>query len=151
MFETEEWSTVKMLKFLSQLGKSLVESTLSHPNVQKLLKSEKFDAVVIELFWVEALMGLGTHFDCPVIGLSTLSSSKWTNDLTQNPSPYSYVPHNFVSYTDQMDFSERTINTIVSQFENIYMELIHYPRQVRDFNIICSSLILNSLFTEKTI
>lgn len=142
MFETEEWSTVKMLKFLSQLGKDLVDSTLSHPNVQKLLKTDKFDAVVIELFWVEALMGLGTHFDCPVIGLSTFSSSKWTNDLTQNPAPYSYVPHNFVSYTDEMNFHERLINTIVSQFENIYMELVHYPRQVCDINTIYSLSLL---------
>ncbi|CAO1423146.1 unnamed protein product [Diamesa serratosioi] len=134
MFDTEEWSAVKMMQFLSQLGENLVDSTMSHPNVQKLLKTEKFDAVVVELFWVEALMGLGLHFDCPVIGLSTFSSSKWTNDLTKNPSPYSYVPHNFVSYTDEMDFYERTINTIVSQFENIYMELVHYPRQRELYN-----------------
>ena len=150
MFDTEEWSSVKMMTFLSKLGENIVDLTLSNPNVQNLLKTENFDAVVIELFWVEALMGLGIHFDCPVIGLSTFSSSKWTNDLTQNPSPYSYVPHNFVSYTDEMNFYERTINTIVSQFENIYMALVHYPRQVKDININSSSITFHLLFTEKT-
>lgn len=58
MFETEEWSAVKMINFLSEVGEFYSNFTLSHPNVQKLMKHEKnFDAVVAEVFWVEALYG----------------------------------------------------------------------------------------------
>jgi hypothetical protein len=40
------------------LGQFLSNSTLSHRNVQNLMKYEKdFDAVVIEVFWAEALYG----------------------------------------------------------------------------------------------
>lgn len=58
MFETEDWSAVKMINFLSDVGKFYSNYTLSHPNVQNLMKHEKnFDAVVVEVFWVEALYG----------------------------------------------------------------------------------------------
>lgn len=59
MFDTEKWSAVKMINVLSAEGEFIANSTLSHPNVQNLLmKHEKqFDAVVVEVFWVEALYG----------------------------------------------------------------------------------------------
>lgn len=58
MFETEEWSAVKMINFLSNIGEFYSNFTLSHPNVQNLMKYEThFDAVVAEVFWVEALYG----------------------------------------------------------------------------------------------
>lgn len=58
MFETEDWSAVKMINFLSDVGEFYSNYTLSHPNVQNLMKHEKnFDAVVVEVFWVEALYG----------------------------------------------------------------------------------------------
>lgn len=139
-----------MINALSELGEFLSNSTLSHPNVQSLMKNEKhFDAVIVEVFWVEALYGksdvkfsgksldkfhviagFGAHFDCPVIALSTFSTSKWTNDLTKTPMEYSYVAHNFMKMTEHMNFYERMLNTLTSQYENIFMELVHYERQV---------------------
>lgn len=132
MFEVQDWSAIKMMNFVSINGAKRVDLILSQPNVQELLKTEKFDAVVIELFWLEALMGLGAHFDCPVIGLSVLSTSKWTNDLTQNPSPASYVPNNLSEFTDNMNFWQRTKNMIISCVEILFMECFHYPTQVSD-------------------
>lgn len=58
LFDTEDWSAVGMINFLSDIGEFLSNSTLSHPNVQNLLQNEKhFDAVINEVFWVEALYG----------------------------------------------------------------------------------------------
>lgn len=58
MFKTEDWSAIEMIHFLSAQGDSFTRHTLSHPNVQNLLKHEKdFDAVVVEVFWAEALYG----------------------------------------------------------------------------------------------
>jgi hypothetical protein len=133
MFDTEDWSPSYMAAFVSGMGIDIMNYTLNHPDFKKFLNSgEKFDAIIIELFVSESLLGLGKHFNCPVIGLSTFSSSKWTNDLTGNPSPYSYVPHNFIEYTDKMNFYQRLHNTLLSLFENLYYEYIHYPTQVSD-------------------
>lgn len=74
--------------------------------------------------------GLGAHFNCPVVALSTFSTSKWTNDLTRAPMEYSYVAHNFVKLSENMNFYERTINTLTSQYENVFMEMVHYQKQV---------------------
>ena len=77
------------------------------------------------------ISGLGAYFNCPVIALSTFSTSKWTNDLTKAPNEYSYVAHNFIKFSENMNFYERTLNTLTSQYENIFMEMVHYERQVR--------------------
>lgn len=58
MFESEDWSAIQMINFLSVLGESVTNFTLSHPNVQNAMKQEKgFDAVIVEVFWLEALYG----------------------------------------------------------------------------------------------
>lgn len=131
MFETEDWTPMQMMMVLSGLGEFYSNSTLNSPNMQELMKSgKKFDAVIVEVFWAEALYGLGAHFNAPLIALSTFSTSKWTNDLTKAPMEYAYVPHNFIKFTEDMNFYQRAWNTLVSQFENLFMEFVHYKRQV---------------------
>lgn len=46
------------------------------------------------------------------------------------PSPLSYVPHSFLSYTDKMTFSQRVMNTIITFAEKIYTELVYLPKHV---------------------
>lgn len=58
MFESEDWSAIQMMHTLSDVGEFLANSTLTHPNVQDLMKyGRNFDAVVVEVFFVEALYG----------------------------------------------------------------------------------------------
>lgn len=58
MFESENWSPMQMMSVLSGLGQFLSNSTLNSPNMQQLMSSGKrFDAVIVEVFWVEALYG----------------------------------------------------------------------------------------------
>lgn len=59
LFESENWSSIQMMSVLSNLGEFLANSTLNDPNMQTLMQSgQKFDAVIVEVFWVEALYGL---------------------------------------------------------------------------------------------
>lgn len=65
MFETESWSAIELINVLSNLGEFLSNSTLSHLNVKDLMKYEKnFDAVIVEVFWVEALYGKDSNNGC---------------------------------------------------------------------------------------
>lgn len=58
LFQSETWSSIQMMGVLSDLGEFLANSTLNDPNMQKLMKSgKKFDTVIVEVFWVEALYG----------------------------------------------------------------------------------------------
>lgn len=58
------------------MGYDLAEHFLSEDTVQSLLNSdEKFDAVIVELFVIDSLVGLGEHFNCPIIGLTTFDGT----------------------------------------------------------------------------
>lgn len=58
LFESEDWSAIQMMGVLSDLGAFLANSTLNNPSMKNLMNSgKKFDAVIIEVFWVEALYG----------------------------------------------------------------------------------------------
>jgi hypothetical protein len=62
-FTTKDWSVMRMIDFLSNVGAQLSNYTLSHPNVQEILKKQNFfNAVIVEIFWVEALYGIYFFF-----------------------------------------------------------------------------------------
>jgi glucuronosyltransferase len=50
-------------------------------------------------------------------------------DWVGNPSPYSYIPDEFLEYTGKMNFWERTHNTIVCLLKHVGRQLIHLPKQ----------------------
>jgi glucuronosyltransferase len=50
-------------------------------------------------------------------------------DWVGSPNPYSYVPDEFVDYTDKMNFWQRTHNTIVCLLKHVGRQLIHLPKQ----------------------
>jgi glucuronosyltransferase len=74
--------------------------------------------------------GLGVHFECPVIGMTTFGVSMWTNLITRTPFPPSYVPNLFTSHSDNMNFLQRLHNTLAFSLEEILWHLVHYPKQV---------------------
>ncbi|CAG9853563.1 unnamed protein product [Phyllotreta striolata] len=115
---------------LNTIGRILVDYTVTHPNFQKLLRSnEKFDVVILEQFLNEGLVVLGRHFGAPVISFSTLGATIWTNDLVGNPCPFSYVPESLSGYTDRMNLWERTGNTIVSLIRLLVRHIKVIPTQ----------------------
>jgi glucuronosyltransferase len=50
-------------------------------------------------------------------------------DWVGSPNPYSYVPDEFIDYTDKMNFWQRMHNTVLSTFKYVGRQLIHLPRQ----------------------
>lgn len=112
------------------IGVTLTNFTIQHPKVQQFIATkQKFDVIILEIFMTEALLGLGHVFNAPVIGVSTFGASKWTNDLVGTPTPLSYVPNPFLSFTDKMTIVERTGNMMMSLFESVYMAIAYDPLQ----------------------
>lgn len=124
-------SPVKLSVEMLEMGTLITNFTLSHPAVQKLLHdpSEHFDVIVLEFFLTDAMLGFGQHFNAPVVGYSTFGASKWTTDLVGTPSPLSYVPHPFLSFTDKMTFVQRIGNTLFSAMDEI-VHRFYFPTQV---------------------
>ena len=133
---------------LYAMGVTITNFTVQHPKVQQFIATQqKFDVIILEIFMTEALLGLGHVFNAPVIGVSTFGASKWTNDLVGTPTPLSYVPNPFLSFTDKMNFVERTGNIMMSLFETIYMAIAYDPlqKQIYDASFSDPKPCLNTL------
>lgn len=103
-----------------QLGIFISTFTLNHPKMKAFLAdpNEKFDLIICEIFVNEAMLGLGHHFNAPVIGFGTFGATLWTMEMVGTPAPLSYVPHPFIGYSERMTFSQRVENTLVTWYDH---------------------------------
>ncbi|GAB0093836.1 hypothetical protein DMENIID0001_090180 [Sergentomyia squamirostris] len=130
LFHLTQSSTKQQLDDMFNFGLTFTNDTLGDPKMQALMSSdEKFDMIIFDIFYSEALLGLGHLFNAPVVVFSTFVASKGSTDLNGSPSPLSYVPHFQFTYTDRMSFSQRLANTLLTTFENVYSTIYYYEMQ----------------------
>ena len=116
--------------FIFDMSIKTTEAMMSSDEVQMLMSSgEIFDAVIVELFALDALIGFGQHFNCPVLGVTTFDGVYWNDIYTSNQSPYSYVPMIFAGLPDEMTFTQRLHNTVLSIVEKVAFNFYHLPKQ----------------------
>lgn len=110
----------------------LVNLTMQSKAMKHLLESDnKYDVIIQAYAFNEAYLGLAHHFNARVIGYITMSATQNAVSLMGSSAPYSYVPQPLIGLTDNMNFFERTINTLIG----IAFTLIHryylYPKQMQ--------------------
>ncbi|XP_041771527.1 UDP-glycosyltransferase UGT5-like [Anopheles merus] len=114
----------------SEIGPQTSEALLQHPKMVELMQSgERFDAVIVESFASEVLYGLAEHFGGQLFVFSPFGASMWTNELVGTPYPYSYIPHTFLSYTNEMSFWQRFTNALVGHADKLYYRCVFLPQQ----------------------
>lgn len=92
--------------------------TLTHPAMVELLANdnEHFDVIIVEVIFADALLGLGQHYNAPIIAFSTYPS--WSvASLIGEPILMSYIPNLMLSHADNMSFGQRLDHAIVTIFE----------------------------------
>jgi glucuronosyltransferase len=108
---------------LSAWAAEVCEKALELPDVQRLINSdEKFDLLIAEMFNTDCFLAFAHKFKIPIVGFSTCVFMPWTPGRVGNPDNPAYIPTQFVTSSDKMDFVERLINT----FWYIFHKL-HYP------------------------
>lgn len=133
-FEFADMNELLSMIFVMSWSSNTFDVVMNDENVQKLLKSdEKFDAVIVEVFAIDGLLGLGQHFNCPVIGVSTFDGVYWQDIYTANQSPYSYVPMMFANLPERMNFQQRLFNLVVSEVEKFIYTFYHLRNQRRQY------------------
>ncbi|XP_015600002.1 UDP-glucuronosyltransferase 2B15 [Cephus cinctus] len=103
------------------------ESILSHPEMEKILNPQsdkKFDLILIQIFYVDALHALSSILNVPMIGLTSLAPIGIHHHTMGNPPLLSYIPDVMGGQPVNMNFWQRIIN--------IYC----YGRQIFEFNFI---------------
>lgn len=69
--EKMQMNLISKFKYLYGNTLHMTNITLHHPAMKKLLKSDqKFDLIILDLFLTDALLGLSTVFNCPIVALS---------------------------------------------------------------------------------
>jgi len=131
MFDLQSSGQSELTFMLWFMGESLCHLVLQQENIQKLIHSTDlhFDVVIIEAFFIECFLGFSHKFQAPIIQICTYGGGNFMADWVGSPNPYSYVPDEFIDYTDKMDFWERTHNTIVCLLKHVGRQLIHLPKQ----------------------
>lgn len=133
--ENIQMSLISKFKFLYRNTLHMTNITLQHPEMKKLLKSnEKFDLLILELFLTDALLGLSTVFDCPVVALSSNGPHTWVTDVLGSSRPATYVPHMHSDFKTRMNLGRRLEDAVFYFMETIFMNIYHLPKQEQLFN-----------------
>ncbi|KAK9881059.1 hypothetical protein WA026_014404 [Henosepilachna vigintioctopunctata] len=110
---------------------SLLNTTLSHPKLQNLLKSEKFDLVILQQIYSDALTYIPYYLDIPFAFYSPMGASYLTNPSVGNPSYPSFIPDMFLDYSSEMSFFERLDNTMIFIVNSIIRYFFILPNHDR--------------------
>lgn len=100
------------------------EFVLQDPGIKHLLaskESRKFHSIIVEFFFMDVFVALGSHFNAPVVAVSPQSLLPFYSWNVGNPMTPSYIPNLFLPFTDHMSFLERLTNGVYTAIIGIYI------------------------------
>jgi len=103
---------------LQEWGFDSCKIVLSSPIIDQVLEMHKntpFDLVVTENFNTDCMLGVIYKLNIPFIGLSSCALMPWHYDRVGMPDTPSFIPSEFVGFSDKMSFSERLFNWFTVQ------------------------------------
>lgn len=120
------------LKMLEIIGLKTTEHALKQPNVQAIINHPnpkgQYDLLLSEQFYQEPFLALSYVYDIPVVTSSTLGYENHMSQMMGVLTPWSFVPHGFLPYTDHMSFMERVKNSYYSLAEDLIREWDLFPK-----------------------
>ncbi|XP_012258373.2 UDP-glycosyltransferase UGT5-like isoform X2 [Athalia rosae] len=115
---------------LFQIGIRSTEAAVKSPEAQALIRSEeKYDVIVMEQFVNEAFIVFVQKFKCPVVLISTFGTTSTLNRIFGNSAPWSYVPSEFLWFTDRMTLLERLQNALAIIYVDVLRKYYYMPEQ----------------------
>ena len=69
----------------------------------------QFDVVILEQFFHDSWLPIAKLFNAPLVTITPMGHYDFF-DTTMGLLPPSYVPHHVLTYSDRMDFYERSVN-----------------------------------------
>lgn len=133
--ENMQMNLFSKFKFLYQNSLIMTNITLQHPEMKKLVKSgDNYDLIILDIFLTDALLGLSTVFNCPVIAVSANGPHTWVNRFLGSSRIASYLPHMNTDLNAPMNLGRRLENAIFYFIENILLQIFHIPQQEQLFN-----------------
>ncbi|XP_037814381.1 UDP-glycosyltransferase UGT5-like isoform X1 [Lucilia sericata] len=103
---------------------TMANTTINHPTIQDFLQQHKagdFDLVILGYFMNDFFLGIGAHFQCPVIVSFMVQPIFPINNMIANPLEASYVPTIFSGVRQPMDFWSRVKNMLSVAIEEVVL------------------------------
>lgn len=107
--------------------------------------NSKFNLLILDGAFPECALGLQYRFNVPFMYINTVGFYTGATSLAGSPAPYSITPHFAMALTDNMNFIERTINSITSVLLQI-MHMVTSRYFYLDFYIHNRSEFIKSIF-----
>ncbi|XP_016952990.1 UDP-glycosyltransferase UGT5 isoform X2 [Drosophila biarmipes] len=131
--EMSDISSFTFIQLVNIMGIRSTDFAFEQPEVQAIInvkdKTGKYDLLLAPQFYNEGALILGHLYQIPIITISTLGFSNFFSQLVGIVSPWSYVPHGFMPYTDRMSLWERIGNIGISGAEDLLRKFSYYPMQ----------------------
>lgn len=104
-------SVLNNLYLTWDVGLKSTEHAFRDKNVAALINRTdlQFDVVVLEQFFHDSWLPFAKKFNAPILTIATLGHADYFDNTMGLMTP-SYVPHHILTYTDNMNFYERSVN-----------------------------------------
>ncbi|XP_058818746.1 UDP-glycosyltransferase UGT5-like [Topomyia yanbarensis] len=131
IFEAKYSSDISNLFLYWNVGLSTTKYALQNPNVQQFIEQDDstFDLVISEQFFQEAFLMFAHKYRAPIVTIGTLGYSDFMDRAMGLMTPWSFVPHPILLYMDDMSFSQRCYNFLISAADAVIRKYYYLPRQ----------------------
>lgn len=137
---SSDWNN---LLLFYRAGLISTEHAFNDAKVQHLIQSDNlhFDVIILEQFNHDALLLFAHKFKAPIITIATLGHAEYLDHAMGLITPWSHVPHNMLTYTDQLSFTQRCYNMALSLVDILLRRYHYMPKmqQLADKYFISSS------------
>ncbi|KAH8331593.1 hypothetical protein KR074_007669, partial [Drosophila pseudoananassae] len=131
ILEMTDVNRLTFLRMVYVMGTHSTDFAFDQPGVQAVInakdKAGKYDLLLVEQFYNEGALILGHLYQIPVITVSTFGYANYLSQLFGIVSPWSYVPHLYMPYTDRMSLWDRVGNVFMSATEDLMRRYSYYP------------------------
>ncbi|KAH8283702.1 hypothetical protein KR018_012601, partial [Drosophila ironensis] len=133
VMDMTDLSMVDFLQMVYAMGLHSTDFAFEQPELQAIINAKnkigQYDLLLTEQFYNDGVLILAHIFQIPVVTISTSGFANFFSQIVGIVSPWAYVPHKWMPYSDHMNLWERLGNVIVSGSDDLYRELVYYPRQ----------------------
>ncbi|XP_055384252.1 UDP-glycosyltransferase UGT5 [Condylostylus longicornis] len=133
-FNFENIKKLSILEYFTRMvyaSTSNIDIILKNKEIKELITNSenKFDVIIGDIFLGDAYLGFTYRFQCPLVIISPTGNNRWIDEMIGNPITAARNPSNFLPLTEEMNFFERTQNTLMSIFEKFSYNFFHIMYQ----------------------
>lgn len=121
--------TTRNFHTIANVSRMYCEIAFGEQKVKDVLKEEKYDLVVTEIFGADCGVGFAWKFDAPLISVLAPRRSTWAFARVGNPSTPSYIPMAHSSFPARMNFWQRLVNAYWLVYYCLLYDNVHNGEQ----------------------